>query len=350
VVTKKYDILADASGELDFTVLPCLITSIVSTRGNISGGTAWAVANTATSAGYKPAVSAPVATGDGFDTGGLYAQYSKYRIAAMGARVRGNAGVSATGEMTAAVHPLKGLAPGTVITPGVFDVVGPNLLSTPNYTGTSGPRSYVENYLRALGLPYSGTLNTAKLDIPKLVAMPCHAVATASEVSARGLHCRSVPFEASAREFRNTQYEAVGTDAVDTVSSVDGTAVQNYSMDMSAFKIGGFESIILGGSGFTVSTRALSLEIIYHLEVIVNPQLATLARPTSSIPRSIGPSVLDQQLASLHRLARISFADIVKQVGDSFLGDLEGRAVKSAGALGLGSVGGVLARLIQAAV
>lgn len=349
VLTKRFDLTADSGGFFDAVILPNLATSVFCTHNNLSDSSSLVVANTATGAGANTPVSAPSATGFGFDFLSLSSSYSKYRVAAIGARLRGQSGVSTTGEVIVAVHPLKGLAPASISAPAITDATSSTALGIPSYAGTAGPRATLQTYLESLGLPVAGSGNSATVDIGKMVGMPCHAVASLSEIAARGLHMRSVPFESSARDYRSMNFWSVGTDAVDAVSTTSGTYNQNYSVDLGCWKVGGFESIIIGGYGIAAGSKAASLEIIYHLEVIPNPQLSTLARPTSSIPRSIPPAVLDQQLAKLHRIPRISFSDIVTQVGDSLLGDIEGRAAGAA-AKGLASVGGMLARLTSMAL
>lgn len=295
--------------------------------------------------------------GSRFDTGGLFLQYSKYRIVAYGARLRSlQSSVSTNGEYTIAVLPVKGLVnPLAAFNPSVTG--GDNITVPVNsYWGAASPRSTIENMLRHMGLPVSGTDNSAVIDLTKLVNIPQHAVISASEVAARGCHVRGLPFEGDARTYRNTTYSSIGTDSMD-VATVLGTsgnagsniACQQYGVDMSPWKVGGHESIIIGGAGFPANTLVGAVELIYHIEAIPNPNFSLLARPTGSIPRAMPSTTLDQVLTLLHKLPRISFADTITAAGDAMIGDLEGR-VGSAAARGLGTLGGMLTRLMISSV
>lgn len=264
-----------------------------------------------------------------------------------------NQGVSAAGELTVAVMPLKGMAPGLIgLVPLVTQGAGGTNVSVGGYWGFAGPRDSMAQVLDNLGLPYSGSDNTAQVDIDKLINTPCHAVASAAQVAQRGLHIRGLPFEASAREYRSMTYGARGTDSIDVATNV-GTAagatygVQQYGVDMSCYRVDGHESIVIGGAYFAPNTDVGTVEIIYHVEAIMNPSYAILARPTGTIPWRQPKLTLDTQLATLHRVPRVSFADVVQTVGDSMLGEVEGRAA-GAMANGVTSVAGMLGRLLVA--
>jgi hypothetical protein len=292
------------------------------------------------------------ATGIGFDIGSLSQQYWRYRIVAYGVRLRSVPGVNTSGEYTAAVFPAVGMVP-------QLSSYEPSLINGDNtgqvyqsYWGACSPRNYMDSFLHQLGLPYSGGGNTAVVNIDRIVNYPQHATVSAAEVAARGVHMRGLPFDGTARTFRSMAWNGNGTDAVDVgFSAVSSTgpngAIQQFGVDMSAFRVGGHESMVIGGSGFAASTDIGTLEIVYHIEAVTNPNYSLLARPTSQAPTVRPSATLDQVLTQIHRVPRISFADIVTTVGDSLLGEIEGRA-GAAAAKGLQSVAGMLARLTMA--
>lgn len=354
-VTQKFLLATSASGTIDAVVLPNLATNAFSSRGSISSATS-ALLSLADTSLTNDTAKVPVtasANGVGTPVQALAAQYSKYRIAAYGVRVRMNQGLSVNGEITVAVMPLKGLAPTlTGNTPLIAQGASGTNVAIGSYWGAAGPRGDLTNVLDSLGLPYSGSGNTALVDLDKLVNTPCHAVASAAQVAQRGLHVRGVPFEASARDYLSMTYGAHGTDSVD-VSTVVGTAagstyaVQQYGVDMSCYRVGGTESVIIGGQYFPVSQFVGTVEIIYHVEAIMNPSYSLLARSTSTVPRVLPHQNLDSQLATLHRVPRVSFADVVQTTGDAMLGEVEGRAAAGA-ASAVSSLGGMLGRLLVA--
>lgn len=321
----------------------------MSTRGSIgTTASALSLADLSVAAGINGPTT-NVSNGDGFDIEGLNGIFSQHRIVSVGARMRAVTGTAATGEITVAVHPLKGLAPPlSRNVPGVVDPGG-TTRSNGSYVTSAGPRSTLENYLDGLGLPFTGIENNARLDGSKLVNMPAHSVASLAECAARGLHIRAVPFEGAARDFKRTGYRALGTDSLDvglTTVTVPSPFSQQYGVDMSPWVVGGHESMAISVNG-SPNINLVTLEVIYHVEAIPNPAYSLLARPTTAIPRLISSATLDNDLVQLQRLPRVSFADMVTQVGDAMLGDVEGR-IGSAGAAGLSSLSGMLGRLLAA--
>lgn len=356
-LTRKIQVQSDANGEVDLTVLPNLYCTAFTTRGNISGGgTTIALAGTSSSAGtITGTTTTTTARGVGFDVESLKAQYSRYRIVSYGVRVRATAGVSATGEFLCAALPLKGQTPFlTDGIPGVNQGQSGTSVGGNTYWGVAGPRSTMENMLLGLGLPSTGSDNAAKMDFTKLANSPAHAIASAAQVAARGLHARGLPYEAQARDYMTTAYSAIGTDSLDVASTVGNEAgstyaVQQYGVDMSCFRVGGTESIVISGSGFSTTSVIGTIEIVYHVEAMPNPQYSLLVRPTGRISSTPTGQTLDQVLVHLHKIPRFSFSDVVQTVGDSMLGELEGRAA-TAGAGAVSSLAGMLGRLMTAAV
>lgn len=351
-LTRKINLVSNASGDLDVTVLPCLDTAAISTRGTIVDADSLALASVATTANttHQPVVVTGK-TGTGFATTDLATQYTKFRIVAYGARLRLASGVNTTGEFTLAVMPLKGLAPPLNSTKPTYTDFANATSNYGTYLGAGGPRSTLAAYLDSLGLPWSqasgASANEVFIDLSRLPNIPTHATTSASEVSARGMHVRGLPFESAAREYRTMGYKALGLDCQDAVFDV-GAAISDrgiqYGTDMSCYRVGGLESLLIGGTGFPNSGAIGSLEIIYHVEAIPNPRYSLLARPTSVVPLVPPSETLDNVLTKLHRLPRISFADVVTTAGDAILGEIEGR-VSGAAASGLGSLAGALARL-----
>jgi len=259
--------------------------------------------------------------------------------------------MNSTGEITTAVSPIKGMLP-TLYDSGTPQIIteGGTGIVAPAYWGGISSRSTLNNYLQSLGLPsqvVTTDLNTVQLDITKLVNYPVHATATHSELAARGLHVRSYPFEASARDFRSFEFQSVGTDCLDvyTSTSADGHG-QSLGMDLGSLTCSGLETVLLGGRGFAAGD-AVSLEVIYHVEGIPNPSYSLVARPTSAIVPAPPNNTLDSQLTRIHVQPRVSFMDMVTAAGDAIMGEIEGR-VRAAGAQGLGSLVGTLSRLLIA--
>lgn len=354
-LTQKYALTANADGELDVTVLPNLYCHSFTTRGSIVAATDLALGSaTTTLDGRQVAVTQTGKTGLGFDVTTLNGQYTRYRVVSYAARLRATAGVSATGEFTTAVLPLKGLTPMlNSLLPGVSGADGSTVGSNSYWSGC-GPRANLSNVIASLGLPYTGSGNTAVVDFTKYTNTPCHAVASAAQVAQRGMHVRGLPFEAAARDYINTTYSAHGTDSLDVAfymgsgaAGLVSSGMQQLGVDMSFARVGGHESLSIGGAGFLPSTTVGTVEVIYHVEAVTNPQYAVLARPTGQVPKVANNQTLDQVLTTLHRIPRISFADVVQTAGDAMLGEIEGQ-VGHAAAGAASSLAGMLGRLMSA--
>lgn len=345
VLTRKFQVQSDANGEVDLVILPCLPCCAFTTRSCISGGTTLALASEAVTAGFKDTVTVTNARGVGFDTDSLWLNYSQFRIAAMGARYRGSAGVSVSGDLTAAVHPLKGLAPPlSTLIPSIAGVAG-TAVSTSTYTDAFGPRNTMAAYLDSLGLPNTGSGNAGVIDVQKTVQLPVHGTMSAAEAAARGVHLRSVPFEPSARDFKRTAYRGMGTDAIDCAPNLL-TNSQLLGVDYSLWKVGGNESMLVTGTAFAANTVIGNVELVYHLEVVPNPNLATLCRPTSVIDTRVLRNSYDEEISRVAHIPRVSFLDTVTSTADMLLGEVEGRVASEAASRGLGTIGGMLTRLL----
>lgn len=355
-LTRKFRLVANEDGELDVTVLPNLYCSAFTTRGSIGdGAVALALAPDAVTANTRNSVVASSgATGTGFDTIALASQYSRYRIVGYGARLRSTTGVSSLGEYTCAVLPLKGQTPTlTSYIPSVSSGTGDTLTSN-SFWGASGPRNKLKNVLESLGLPWTGADNTAKVDATKLVNVPCHAVASTAQIATRGLHMRGLPYESSVRDYVTMNFNAVGIDSLDVASETGNAAGATYAtqqvgVDMSFCRVGGLESLVITAAGLEPSMYVGTVEVIYHLEAITNPAYAVLARPTGQVPRVGSSQTLDQVLTTVHRIPRVSFADVVQTAGDAMLGEIEGQVGAGAGRA-VSGLGGMLGRLLVAGV
>lgn len=355
-LTQKYNIVTDATGSLDVTVLPNLYCHSFSSRGSISGGNNLVLAATTNTLNtlHNSVSDVAAKNGLGFDVATLNTQYSRYRVVSYGVRVRSTTGIATTGEFTTAVLALKGMTPVlSSSAPLTFDGMA-TPRTFPSYWGGYAPRSTFSATLASLGLPSSGADNAAVIDIPKLPNTPCHAVASAAQVAQRGLHIRGLPFESRCRDYISTSFSALGTDSVD-VGTVLGDlvgstyGVQQVGVDMSFSRVAGTESVVVAGTGFPASTTIGSIEVIYHVEAMTNPNYSLLCRPTGQVPRVAGSQTLDQALVSLHRVPRISFSDVVQTVGDAMLGEIEGRVGAAAGGA-VSGLGGMLGRLMMAGV
>jgi len=352
-VTKKLVLTSNTSGDLDVAFFPNLQIAGISSRNSLVGGTPLFLGSTVTTLNTRNAgVSSTTANGVGFDTYNLFYQYHRYRIVSFGVRLRIRTGVTTTGEFVVGTLPVKGMLPPLEsYIPAVFTYDGVAANSQSYWSGV-GPRNTLQGYFATLGLPYSGSDNTAVIDVNKIVNIPNHAVVSGSEAAARGVHVRGVPFEGSARDFRSMVMSQVGSDAMDVAFDIGSTdplnrAVQTLGVDTSAWDVGGLETILITGNGFAASSEVASVEFVYHVEATPNPNYSQLARPTGVLAPVSPGQTLDSVLTHIHRVPRISFADAITAAGDAILGEVEGRASAAAGR-GLASVGGMLARMIGA--
>lgn len=342
-VTQKVPIRSDADGDWDFAAFPNLANAALSSRSSLltSINTVYGEANSST--------GVLRGTNIAFDVAALSNQFVQHRIVGWGARLRTTAGLSATGEVTSAILPLKGMLPfTTAYQPAVRSSVSSIDRTLPGYLGTAGPVDSVDQYFRQLGLPFSGSGNGAKIDIAKLITCPVHGTASSSQVAARGLHFRSKPYEPEAAQFKRLGFSATGTDSVDVSVQDVSDYTQQYGVDLSQWKLNGWESIVVGGAGFVPSTNIGTLEVIYHVEATHNPNLASLYRPSISMT----PTDPAQRVAAHRQLSavpHISFSDVVQQGEDYLVGQVEG-AVGRLAARGMSGVEGMLARLMSAAV
>lgn len=341
-LTQKVSLSSDTQGALDIICMPTLANYAWSLRSNLSGSGVYNAKVGAAGGGVTV-----VGNAGAFDINAMGNAYQRHRIVGWGIRVRGVSGLSTSGEFIAAPYAAKGLAPATDGYQPAVNLIGSGVVSFPNYVGTAGPADTAEAYVRALGVPYTGTANGVTMDAAKLASLAHHGVASQAQNAARGLHFRSFPFEPSAHEFRNVAFSSLGTDSIDTVSTLSAaTYSQQLSVNMDPWRVGGFESIFIAATGLPASTTVGTLEVIFHLEAIVNPNLAMLARAACR-PSPVIPTEYDKVRQAIARVAHVSFADAVQQGEDYVLGQVEGAVSKYAGA-GLASLGGMLTRLMAA--
>lgn len=350
ILSRRFGVVTNPSGAFDLTILPCLSTAAFSTRTSIGGGVGLALADTSTAAGLHYPFTSTTCTGVGFPSNELSTAYSRYRIVSYGVRFRGKQAITGSGEVISAVMPLKGQAPPLSTTiPATVDPSGA-LISMNSYLEANGPRSTMERYLATLGLPYSGADNSATVNYSLLPNVPVHAHASYAEVAARGLHYRAMPFESNHRQFKQMSAVSLGTDSIDlSGTSSSNTSFAQQAVNLDFIRVDGLESVVLCGEGFPATTDIGSIELVYHIEAVPNPNIATLARPTGvNVPVSTGNTV-DVENALAHRQPRISFADIITQVGDSLLGEIEGRAGKALSGVA-SSLAGSLGRMVLGAL
>lgn len=341
-LTRKVAITSDVDGNFDTILTPTLASSVWSTRGNIANG--------ATVYAGNPAAGGPVATSGNalaFDVSSLSNNFVRYRIVGWGARFRATAGTSIPGEVVAAPMALKGLLPmNSGLRPSV-EIAAGSTTYIPSYGWANVAPDTVGQLLGTLGVPSTGVGNAAKVNLDALVVMPRHGVVTASQASARGLHFRSKPFEPESESFKQLSYTATGTDSIDFWDNGSGVSPgQQYGVNLDPWKVNGWESIVVGGSGFYPSSGIGSLEVIYHCEAVYNyNQSLTLPRASAN-PSPTDSTEYDRVRQHIAKLASVSFADVVQQGEDYVLGQVEG-AVGSALSSGLGSVSGMLTRMLS---
>lgn len=339
-VTQKLGFQSDSGGIVDMICMPSLATAIWSPRASLVGDTYQC---------YYGAVGSPVTGGNAmaFDIAGLGAIYQRFRIVGWGVRIRSTAGINSPGEFFGAAIAASGLAPGnTKNAPAIVDPTSSTARGVPSYLGTAGPIDTAQNYLASLGIPYSGINNSAVVDNAKIVVLPHHGIASHSQVSARGLHMRSFPFEPDAHRFKTVAFTSTGTDSVDCYSSLPTSLSQQYAVNMDPWKVNGFESILISGVGFPASTILGTVEVIYHCEAVINPN-AGLYHRAACTPSPVIPTEYDKVRQAIAHVAHVSFADAVQQGEDYVLGQVEG-AVTKYGANAVSGLAGVLSRLLVA--
>jgi hypothetical protein len=246
VLTQKYQIAADANGDLDAVIMPNLYCHSVSPRGSISTTNKVRLANPTNTANTIANAVLGAANGLGFDVNTLSGQYTRYRVASYGMRLRTTQGVSGAGEFTVAVLPCVGQTPYLDSSwPAATDGNGA-IVGSISYWGSAGPRSQLGEWMYSMGIPTTSQDNSAVVDVAKLVNAPSHAVASASQVAARGLHVRGLPFESRVRDFRTTRFNAYGTDSWDMAMHAGNAAgatyaSQQFGVDMSFGRVDGTE-------------------------------------------------------------------------------------------------------------
>lgn len=354
-LTQKLALTADSSGNFDLMLFPNLATSGWSTRSNLPSTSPTGIFALSGAPTVPPTVS-QLGRCISFDIQALGNSYQTYRIVGWGARLRGVDGLNATGEIIAAAFPARGQVPMNSTFPvGFVNPKTGNTNPVPSYTynvSASAMQDTVEVYLAQLGVPYSGTLNAAVVNTDRIASMVNHGTASYAQVAARGLHLRSFPFEADATRFRNVAPFQLGMDSFDggyeCSQSTTSYFGQQYSYNLDPWKLFGHESLIMGGSGFTANRQIGTLEIVYHLEVVPNPNLATLARSTALIPPPEAPAAFEIGKQMLVRVPRISFADVVQKAGDSALGYVEGQ-IEQFGSRAVDNIIGSLSRMLVGA-
>lgn len=276
----------------------------------------------------------------------LSALYRRYRIVSWGLRIRGTGSISnGSGEILIAPVPAKGLVPfNATNTPPYYlgaDGTTSYALVSQGASGKSTAQAYIDQY----GVPYTGSNNAPALDYGGVVRLPRHGTVSYSQLMSRGAHARSYPFEPDAHNFRSLAAGEVGTDAMDAVVTAgDTTRSITGGVDMSAWGLSGFESVVVTGTGLQASASIGTLELIYHCEAVINPVNQSFHSSTS--PSPYVPHEYEGTRKLLLQTPSVSFADVVQQGADAVLGTVEGQAgrlargaVESAGGLLMRSLG-----------
>lgn len=335
---------SDASGNANTLLFPSIALSAWSPKGSyVSGDTVYCSSPPAAIGSGAHGLVA-VGNGFGFDLFGLQNHFVRYRIVGWGVRVRGLAPLmTGSGEIVAAPLAAKGMVPwtGNQI-PQYIDSDGGTRLAGITY-GAKSPTNTAAQYLRAMGAPYSGSDNDVDISAGETVRLPKHGTASYSQVTQRGLHMRSFPFEPEAHEFKPINNYSVGTDSFDSYNVDVASITTANASDLGAWRLGGWESMVLAASGLPASTDSLQVEVIYHLEATVNPNLYTYR--ASCQPSPYEPHEYEQTRRALTNTPSVSFADVVQTAQDSLLGAVEGQVSKFASSA-VDSLAGMLGRMI----
>lgn len=339
-------VTANSSGQADLLCFPNLATCVWSPRGSVSGGSQVFM--------YRTSNSTDVfaGTGFGFPTTSLGAMYQRYRIVGWGMRFRPAANISTSGEMIAAPIMTSGTLPPVAGSEPQVRASDGDAYKVPFVTSgfnTEATAPTAASRMAAMGIPYTGSANTAVLSIDALATLPGHGVMTQSELAVQGVHGRSKPFAPSAHEFRNIQFWNAGTDAVDNAGGALTTTSASWALDLSYLRCDGWTSSVVGFTGYPASSSIGTLELIYHVEATVVPTSGA----DMGVRAAVGSAICDAQEYDAHRAViakapHFSTAALAKQGEDLVYGAIEGLANDAATRMGntlLGRLGSLMSGL-----
>lgn len=294
-ITRTFTLISNSSGEFDCIVLPSCYQHIISPRGSLVGGSTWTTLDGGTVA--TGAYTTPTAT--------LSAQLLNYRIVSYGVKIYGLASMTNnSGKVIVGTVPISSNVNDKNAT------VGGQTANTTNSNATVGAT------LSAYGVPAGGSVVT----ISSLPNLPNSMETSMINLSERPLTVLPKITGPRAFEFKQTYDEAIGFNVVNqtTLSNV-------MAGDASYLSLGGFEAVVIGGTGCPATTNMLEVEVIYHIEG--NPYLASATSIGSdSTAAAVDPISWMKVISDV--ASHPSFKMGVQALGDSFypgLGTLANR-------------------------
>lgn len=337
---------SDASGKAEVICLPNLAASLWSPGGALDSTNKAFYGNVNGTDQLGPTGSI-----GGFDvsqTTGLGGYYHRYRIVGWGVRIKGIGSLTTSGECIVAPIMGKGLAPSSsAYIPSVIDATGATI-KVPSYsTAGAALRDTAEQLMFTLGIPNSGSGDAARPVASGLVALPGHGTVSYAQLAAHGLHLRSKPFDPRAHNFRNVVYTTTGNDSVDTFeNTATGTSIVR-GINYEPWQVDGWSSLVACFTGLPASTTIGTIEVIYHVEATLSPNMPISLGRASAAPSPVNPTEYDSCRREISKLAHVSLADVVQSAEDYAMGTVEGLAGNAARSLGSTALG-VLTRAVSA--
>lgn len=242
----------NAQGLAEVILLPSVIQPAVSFRGSIANGTTLTLPDGNT---YANGVITNDATA-------LVAKITNHRIVSWGVRIRNTSSLTATsGVLTVAALPTRD----RTRCPGNLQI-GP----TPALSAIASANA--ENYLRGIGIPFSGSGTTASVDTTSLLDLPFHARYQGVQLAEQTFEVHPKMCSPAALHFRNSTNSTWGLDSSYYNASGATTGDGSYTL------ADGWTPIVVAFSGgsTTAGAQTFDLEVIYHIEGSPNVQTGTI--------------------------------------------------------------------------
>jgi hypothetical protein len=246
-IRRLVTVKADSDGNFSALVMPSIYQHMIIPTGTTASNngtdfTAWNGAGIVKS--YGLVASGPAAN---------FAKLSNHRIVAYGVRIRNiNSMTDVKGRFSVAKIAIKD------------DMIVPSRAAV----GTLIPQAYFtrKEWYLAAGIPTQGTLDDFStsgftIDPDTLQTLPQSVTVSNLELAQKGLEIVPKITTPYAFSFRNTADSKAGNDPSPGIA----TGAINVGDD-DYIKFGGFESILLAGSGLTPSAACYTIELIYHVE------------------------------------------------------------------------------------
>jgi len=305
-IEKRFTLRTDSTGEAGLVLLPNLSDVSAFTKGNAAsmGGSL----DGATTLYYDQAVT--MAT--------LDSVLATHRIVGWGAKVTWIQNVTQIkGNYTLAGIPCAAHGDFSQALAGVATTV-----------------DKAEDVFKTLGVPYTGTTTTARVDVSSLAALP-YATTALPLAKGEDVYMVSKPTSAHATFFRQSNVRRPGADAWDSSTA----AAQ--AQDMSVYSKHGWEAFVLGVRGAVPSDAVAEVTMVFHLEGTpvtnngnvrdaslargqYNPQESDMvARASTMVPSTMVATPFQRQMAISSAVARAMGAARTP-VGSTVLGAAAG--------------------------